>query len=684
MRRASYQPGTVLHYIAPGGKLRIQGAPPLRPLQKMPYRRKPRYEPLEDRRLLALVTVDTLSDTVDLADGVTSLREAIFATNLVGGPDTIEFAPSLTASGPATILLTQGELRISDDLTISGPGADLLTINASGNDPTPDEKDGRGSRVFHIDDGNGAAAIDVTLTGLVLTGGDARASGGAILSTENLTLRESTIQGNAAVSGDISVLSHGGGIAQRVGNLTITNSVIADNLGDLGGGIHFDGNDLLIMRSVVAANAGLSGAGVYHAGGHAEIQASSIRDNSAGAFSLGGGIYNSGSLRVESTTISGNAAAYGGGLFSRTDSGEFEVTRIVNSTISGNTAFERGGGVRNALGRTVIEYSTITGNTAPPDEGGGVASRGYASARTQVHHSIIAGNSHSDVDFGTGSSNTFHSLGYNVIGTGNAVGKFQIVDQTGVTDPRLGPLADNGGPALPDGSRPLTHALLPGSPAINAGDLNARAQEGQVPLFDQRGEPFARVVNGRIDIGAFEYQEPSDLNLLVDTLTDESDGDHGRGDLSLREAIELANLWPSTDTIRFDAALTAAGPATILLTMGELKITDDLSIEGPGAELLTIDASGNDPTPNTNNGDGSRVFDINDMQENEVIEASIADLTLTGGDTRGSGGAVRTIENLTILRTTITANAASLIGRGGAVFSFSIGDAAVELSVEKK
>ena len=86
-----------------------------------PYSRRLRIEPLEDRRLLAVVTVDTLDDTVDFGDGVTSLREAIFATNLVGGADTIEFAAALTSGGPATILLTQGELAITDSLTINGP-----------------------------------------------------------------------------------------------------------------------------------------------------------------------------------------------------------------------------------------------------------------------------------------------------------------------------------------------------------------------------------------------------------------------------------------------------------------------------------------------------------------------------------------------------------------------------------
>ena len=122
-------------------------------------------------------------------------------------------------------------------------------------------------------------------------------------------------------------------------------------------------------------------------------------------------------------------------------------------------------------------------------------------------------------------------------------------------------------------------------------------------------------VISRLDIGAYERQEFGDLNLIVDTLVDESDGDYSRFDLSLREAIELANANPTLDKIQFDPLLTATAgplPATILLTQGELLITDSLTITGPGADLLTIDASGNDPTPEENNRYGSRVFLIND------------------------------------------------------------------------
>jgi hypothetical protein len=162
------------------------------------YGRQLRLEPLEDRRLLAEVTVDTLADTVDLDDGFTSLREAIFATNLVGGPDTIEFDPALTAAGAATILLSRGELAITDDLTINGPGANLLTIDASGNDPTPDVNNGDGSRIFVIDDSSGAVLKTISISGLSLTGGDVAIDGGAISSLENLTVTACWIIGNSA------------------------------------------------------------------------------------------------------------------------------------------------------------------------------------------------------------------------------------------------------------------------------------------------------------------------------------------------------------------------------------------------------------------------------------------------------------------------------------------------------
>jgi hypothetical protein len=85
------------------------------------------------------------------------------------------------------------------------------------------------------------------------------------------------------------------------------------------------------------------------------------------------------------------------------------------------------------------------------------------------------------------------------VGSPDAFGNFIGGLLNGVIDPRLGPLTHNGGPTM-------THALLPGSPAIEMGDPTAMVGVNGVPMFDQRGEPFARVFDGRIDIGALESQ----------------------------------------------------------------------------------------------------------------------------------------------------------------------------------
>ena len=158
------------------------------------------------------------------------------------------------------------------------------------------------------------------------------------------------------------------------------------------------------------------------------------------------------------------------------------------------------------------------------------------------------------------------------------------------TDPMLGPLADNGGPTM-------THALLPGSPAIDAGS--------STELTDQRGAPFLRNSGGGVDIGAYERQTVASLNLVVDTAADESDGDYSAGDLSLREAIGLANGSIGADTITFSPLFDTA--QTINLTSQMPTITDDVTITGPGQSLLKIDAgNGTDNTFAT--GDGFRMF----------------------------------------------------------------------------
>ena len=165
-------------------------------------------------------------------------------------------------------------------------------------------------------------------------------------------------------------------------------------------------------------------------------------------------------------------------------------------------------------------------------------------------------------------------------------------------DPLLGPLADNGGPTQ-------THALLAGARRAQPRRSGRRGWRGRRTCLRPAGRSVRESPKRRIDMGSFELSVPM---LVVDTLADENDGNYAAGDLSLREAIAFANGSINPETITFHPSLTSDGPATITLTQGDLQIRKHLTIAGPGASLLKIDALGNDPTPTINNGDGSRTF----------------------------------------------------------------------------
>ena len=366
-------------------------------------------------------------------------------------------------------------------------------------------------------DGGGIWASQLTISNSTVSGnatgdggfgydnGGAGGGGGGIWAGSTLSITGSTITGNATGGGRSGRYGNGGAGGAGGGiwagsTLNITGSTITGNAtggggsgygyggaGGAGGGI-WAGSTLSITGSTITGNAtGDGGSGLFNGGDGGD----------------GGGIWAS-QLTISNSTVSSNATGDGGsGLFYGGDGGvgggiwASQLT-IINSTISGNSTARFGGGVFNVGGLTVIEHSTVTGNTAPAGNGSGVfSSYGDPAARIELSSSIVAGNANSDVDYDLAGGNTFVSNGYNLIGTGNALSAFNNHDQTNVTNPLLGPLADNGGPTM-------THALLLGSPAIDAGDPAAVAGVNGVPAHDQRGEPFVRVYGGRIDMGAVE------------------------------------------------------------------------------------------------------------------------------------------------------------------------------------
>ncbi len=239
-------------------------------------------------------------------------------------------------------------------------------------------------------------------------------------------------------------------------------------------------------------------------------------DTDAGDFWQGGGGIYSGdgaTLHLVDSTVADNTAAWSGGgvyVFFNT------TTTIVRTTISGNVSADVGGGVRS-LGNAEIVNSTISGNESTGWYGGAVfVTDGVvnmtnvtvaanvsppwapaavfvgtftdASATLNIANTVVADNVSEScflAPFGAGAV-AINSLGSNVYGDGTcfATGGDQIV-----TDAGLGPLADNGGPTL-------THALLAGSPAVDAADA------ATCPTTDQRG--VARPQGAGCDIGAFE------------------------------------------------------------------------------------------------------------------------------------------------------------------------------------
>src|SRR6266446_936379 len=285
---------------------------------------------------------------------------------------------------------------------------------------------------------------------------DATGIAGAIslISGELLVNKSVTINGAGA-----DVLAVDGNAAGRVFFITLGETVTISGFtirnghaGNAGGGI--DNED---GSTVTVTNCTLSG-------------------NSAG---LGGGMFNGGPLTIGSITVSGNSAANGGGIYNIGGG----TTTTTDSTFSGNTA-SSGGGIFN-IGTFTITNSTLSNNSA--SLGGGV----FNNETLQIGDTILnMGASGANIsDFGT-----VTSLGYN-LSSDNGGGVLTGPGDQINTDPLLGPLQNNGGPTF-------THALLPGSPAINTGDPNFTPP----PSFDQRGPGFVRVVSGRIDKGSFEVQ----------------------------------------------------------------------------------------------------------------------------------------------------------------------------------
>ena len=602
---------------------------------------------------LANFVVGTLDDEDDgqtTQDADLSLREAIRLADADVNASVFTFAAGLFSGGDQTTTLTQfdtglesGEVgatafKITTNLTIDGPtGNDGLTIARSADK----------FRLFHV-----TTAGSLTLSGgvaqgtTISSGGGAAGMGGAIFNQGNLTLRQSTLSGNAATGGVGGTnggyggtgaygaggsggnrayfggfsggvggggggagFSRGGGRGGNGGGGGVGFKGPAGSGGaGMGGAIFNESGTVTITNSTLGSNTATGGSGAVFAvadsnsgtgftSGNVTLSLNNtILANTAGA--AGGGVYSYGGVTtISDSTISGNVSNVGA-----LRNAEGGVMVVTNSTISGNRARFTGGGISN-YGALTLANSTVTDNHSDDNNTGGSRGGGLynyvdGEAAATITNSIVAGNFRGSGT--TTADDLFGSVTANFSLTGNTTsatitGANNLLN----VDPLLSPLADNGAPTQ-------THALLAGSPAIDAGsnalilddtfDLDGDDDLDESLPFDQRGAGHPRMIYGLVDIGAFEFLVTPTLSMTLTggnlTVTD---GDATGKDNVLTVETDGTNLVISDASESFaEAEVAMISGATLsnqnrTLTIPLASITSRIMIDGTlGADSVTI------------------------------------------------------------------------------------------------
>lgn len=327
--------------------------------------------------------------------------------------------------------------------------------------------------------------------------------GGIYLNNSSITIQDNIFINNTALFG-------GGGINNQWGLVTIINSTFYGNSGGIGGGIANNGT-MTIAHSTISGN-NINGAGgsvfntryltnnnsIFSGNGGVDISNSGDMTITNSTFSgnKGGGISNGGNITIANSTFSHNSAAYGGGIANFPRVPDFNFLTITNSTFTGNHAANYGGGIYSIMMHEVIITNSSFYDNSADGGGGGIYNdmdfpafpTPFTLTNTNITNSLSGGNCVGLIIDGGHNLDSDNTCAFDPA-NGSLPGTY----------PLLGPLKDNGGPTL-------THALLWGNPAIDAGD------NAQCPPTDQRG--ITRPLDGigdrlaMCDIGSFEVNEP--------------------------------------------------------------------------------------------------------------------------------------------------------------------------------
>jgi hypothetical protein len=551
---------------------------------------------------LADLTIDTLSVSGEFALS-NDLCSGQVITSTASCTFDVTFSPISNGAKNGSVSIPSDSVSSPDTVTLSGVGVGNTWYVASTGDDGNDcysagtpcatingaiAKAAAGDTILVAEGTYFGTGIEVVLIdkSISLSGGwDASFSSQSSNSTidgEN-TRNGITINSGGTASIDHFVIQHGyqyfkGGGIVNWGVLTLTNSSLISNFGQIGGGGISNSGTLIADNIIVTKNkmgvsgfgGGSGGGGIYNHG-DMTINNSSITANTIlGDFS-GSAIYSIGNLTINHSLISQNTGSIAINAFIGT-------LKINNSTISSNVL----GGITDYLGVVTINNSTITKNFGI----GGINEQG-TNGQLDMQNSILAGNSQD-------CTGTITSQGYNIIGDKKTC-NFQAStgDQVGTSttpiDPLLGILHDNGGYTA-------THALWADSPAIDAGN------PATCLPTDQRG--VDRPVGSACDIGAYEGSVPGPRVISIS-----STSPNPTGSPVLNYTVKFSK--PVTGVDATDFSLTVTGNIT-------------------GQFVQSTSGSGNTYTVSVNTGKGNGTIRFNLIDDDSIIDSSNIPLGATG------------------------------------------------------
>ncbi len=333
--------------------------------------------------------------------------------------------------------------RPSSELIFTTPPAETIHVATSGNDQNDCLSPASPCRTIQ-------AAVDRTVSGGIVQVGPG-------FFEENVSIdRSLVIRGSSGSPTILDGLESGSTVFVASDTIvTLQNLHIKNGHAPYGGGVFNNGAVLFVLNSEVAHNS---------------------------ATFDGGGLFNEGGLLIiEDSTVAENTAGSDAAVATDTDPEGSPTTGFRNSTLSGNTSTDT---VSRVLGPAHLMNCTVADNRA------GFVGFVLESEGTRIQHTIIAGNHSRTCD-----KQTYCSRGHNLADDDSCFPADDYLHDLIVADAGLGPLDDHGGPTR-------THDLLPGSPAIDAGDNDG------APIVDQRG--VSRPIDGNgdglsvVDVGAFE------------------------------------------------------------------------------------------------------------------------------------------------------------------------------------